>query len=150
MPYDGIYAAATPKASFNMFFNTANALRRGGRRESGGSLMVYAAANLARDLWDRPDTEVEQRFLDDLYERFPELRRAVREAAVQRWELGVPHPRPGRHLLQPALEEPLGNVHLAGDYLGTTYIETAIETGAAAARAARRSLASPPHAPRSS
>jgi predicted NAD/FAD-dependent oxidoreductase len=28
-------------------------------------------------------------------------------------------------------------VHLAGDYLGTTYIETAIETGVAAARRAR-------------
>ena len=141
MPYDGVYAAATPKASFNMLFNMANALRRGGQREPGGSLMVYAAANLARRLWDRPDTEVEQRFLADLYERFPELRGAVREVAIRRWELGVPHPRPGRHRLQPALEQPLRNVWLAGDYLGTTYIETAIETGAAAARAVRRALA---------
>lgn len=141
MPYDGVYAAATPKASFNMFFNMASTLRQGGRREAGGSLMVYAAANLARRLWDRPDTEVEQRFLADLYECFPELRGAVREVVIRRWELGLPHPRPGRHLLQPALEQPLGNVHLAGDYLGTTYIETAIETGAAAARAARRALA---------
>ncbi len=147
MPYDRVYAAATPKASFNMLFNTANALRRGGRREPGGSLMVYAAAKLARALWDRPDTEVEQRFLDDLYERFPDLRGTVREAGIRRWELGVPHPRPGRHLLQPALEEPLGNVHLAGDYLGTTYIETAIETGATAARAVRRSLESGERAP---
>jgi oxygen-dependent protoporphyrinogen oxidase len=143
MPYDGVYAAATPKASFNMLFNMANALRRGGRRQPGGSLMVYAAANLARRLWDRPDIEVERRFLADLYERFPGLRGAVREVVVRRWELGVPHPRPGRHLLQPALDRPLGNVRLAGDYLGTTYIETAIETGAAAARAARRALAAP-------
>ena len=143
MPYDGVYAAATPKASFNMLFNMANALRRGGRRQPGGGLMVYAAANLARRLWDRPDIEVERRFLADLYERFPGLRGAVREVVVRRWELGVPHPRPGRHLLQPALDRPLGNVRLAGDYLGTTYIETAIETGAAAARAARRALAAP-------
>jgi protoporphyrinogen/coproporphyrinogen III oxidase len=143
MPYDGIYAAATPKASFNMLFNMANALRRGGRREPGGSLMVYAAAKLARQIWDRPDAEVEQRFLADLYERFPELRGVVREAVIQRWELGAPHPRPGRHLLQPALERPLGDVYLAGDYLGTTYIETAVETGAAAARTARRSLEPP-------
>ncbi|MDQ4018328.1 MAG: FAD-dependent oxidoreductase, partial [Actinomycetota bacterium] len=140
MSYDNVYAAATPKASFNMLFNLANALRRGGRRDRGGSLMVYAAANLARDLWDRSDAEVERRFLDDLYERFPDLRGNVREAVIRRWELGVPHPRPGRHLLQPALEQPLGNVFLAGDYLGTTYIETSIETGAAAARAARRTL----------
>jgi protoporphyrinogen/coproporphyrinogen III oxidase len=144
MPYDGVYAAATPKASFNMLFNTANALRRGGVRAPGGSVMVYAAANLARALWDRPDHEVEQRFLEDLYERVPVLRGSVREAVIRRWELGVPHPRPGRHVLQPALEEPLGAVHLAGDYLGTTYIETAIETGAAAARAARARLESEP------
>jgi protoporphyrinogen/coproporphyrinogen III oxidase len=142
MPYDRVYAAATPKASFNMLFNMANALRRGGARQPGGSLMVYAAANLARDLADRSDTAVEQRFLDDLYEWFPELRGAVREVVIRRWENGVPHPRPGRHLLQPALEEPLGTVYLAGDYLGTTYIETAIETGAAAARAIRARLES--------
>jgi oxygen-dependent protoporphyrinogen oxidase len=140
MPYDGVYAAATPKASFNMVFNTANALRRGGRREPGGTLMVYAAASLARALWDRPDAEIEQRFVTDLVERFPGLRGAVGETLVRRWELGVPHPRPGRHLLQPALERPLGKVFLAGDYLGTTYIETAIETGAAAARRARACL----------
>jgi hypothetical protein len=34
----------------------------------------------------------------------------------------------------PASLPPLAAVHLAGDYLGTSYIETAIETGAAAAR----------------
>lgn len=140
MPYDGVYAAATPKASFNMLFNTANVLRRDGARTPGGSLMVYAAANLARALLDRPDREIEQRFLDDLYDRVPALRGMVREAVIRRWELGLPHPRPGRHLLQPALEEPLGAVHLAGDYLGTTYIETAIETGVAAARAVRARL----------
>ena len=72
-----------------------------------------------------------------MFERFNS---EARETVIRRWELGVPHPRPGRHLLQPALEEPLGNVYLAGDYLGTTYIETAIETGAAAARAARARL----------
>ena len=64
----------------------------------------------------------------------------VRETVVRRWELGLPHPRPGRHLLQGALEQPLGAVHLAGDYLGTTYIETAIETGTAAAQRIRSML----------
>jgi oxygen-dependent protoporphyrinogen oxidase len=140
MPYDRLYAAATPKLSFNMVFNTANALRRGGRRDPGGSLMVYAAANLARKLAGRSDAEVERRFLDDLQSVFPGLRSTVREVAIRRWDIGVPHPRPGRHLLQPALERPLGPVHLAGDYLGTTYIETAIETGAAAAQRVREAL----------
>jgi oxygen-dependent protoporphyrinogen oxidase len=141
MPYDSVYAAATPNMSFNMLFNTANALRRGGGREPGGSLMVYAAADLARDLAGLSDADVERRYLEDIYVLFPALRGCVREAVIRRWEIGVPHPRPGRHLLQPALERPLGTVHLAGDYLGTTYIETAIETGAAAAQRIRTTLA---------
>jgi protoporphyrinogen/coproporphyrinogen III oxidase len=140
MPYDGVYAAATPGLSFNMLFNTANVLRRAGAREPGGTLMVYAAAGLARDLAGLDDAQVEHRFLDDLHSLFPALRGRVRETVVRRWNPGLPHPRPGRHLLQSALEQPLGAVHLAGDYLGTTYIETAIETGTAAARRIRAAL----------
>jgi protoporphyrinogen/coproporphyrinogen III oxidase len=141
MPYDGVYAAATPGMSFNMLFNTANVLRRGGAREPGGTLMVYAAAGLARDLAELDDAAVERRFLDDLHALFPALRGQVRETVIRRWDPGLPHPQPGRHLLQPPLEQPLGAVHLAGDYLGTTYIETAIETGTAAARRIRAALA---------
>ena len=37
--------------------------------------------------------------------------------------------RPGRHRLQPILERPLGNLFLAGDYLGSRYTDTAIRTG---------------------
>jgi oxygen-dependent protoporphyrinogen oxidase len=142
MPYDHVYAVATPSLSFNMLFNTANVLRRGGAREPGGSLMVYSAANLARDLAGLGDADVERRYLEDIHGLFPALRGCVREAVIHRWEVGLPHPHPGRHLLQPALEQPLGAIHLAGDYLGTTYIETAIETGAAAAHRIRRTLPS--------
>jgi len=140
MPYDRLYAAATPGRSFNMLFNTANVVRGDGAREPGGTLMVYAAAGLTRNLAGLDDAEVERRFLDDLHALFPALRGLVRETVVRRWEPGLPHPRPGRHLLQPALEQPLGAVHLVGDYLGTTYIETAIETGTAAARRIRSML----------
>jgi oxygen-dependent protoporphyrinogen oxidase len=140
MPYDDLYAVATPNASFNMLFNTANALRRGGPRPAGGSLMVYSAAALAEQLADASDAEVERRYLDDLYRMFPALRGNVREIAIRRWQDGVPHPRPGRHLAQPALERPVGRVRLAGDYLGTTYIDTAITTGTAAAHAIRAGL----------
>src|SRR5205823_5328314 len=100
MPYDNLYAAATPKASFNMLFNLAHGLRRGGTRQPGGSLMVYAAANLARELAGLADAQIEQRFLDDLQGWFPELRGWVREVVIKRWENGLPHPHPGRHLLQ--------------------------------------------------
>ena len=141
MPYDGVYAAATPGLSFNMLFNTANVVRRRGARQPGGTLMVYSAAHLARSLARLDDSDVERRYLEDLHGLFPALRGCVREVLVRRWERGLPHPRPGRHLLQPALERPLGAIHLAGDYLGTTYIETAIETGAAAAHRIRGTLA---------
>jgi protoporphyrinogen/coproporphyrinogen III oxidase len=140
MPYDGLYAAATPNASFNMFFNMANALRKGGQREPGGSLMVYAASDLARELEGLSDAQVEQRFVDDLVELFPSLRGNVREAVVKRWSHAAPHPRPGRGSVQAALVRPMGPIHLAGDYLGITYIDTAIATGAMAASRIRPTL----------
>ena len=58
MPYDDVYAAATPKASFNMLFNLAHGLRRGRSRQPGGSLMVYAAADLARQLAGLSDAQI--------------------------------------------------------------------------------------------
>jgi oxygen-dependent protoporphyrinogen oxidase len=140
MPWDGIYALATPKRSFGMLFNTANVLRTGDARQPGGSLMVYAAADLARRLDGLADDEVAERFLADLHDLYPELRGIVTETVIRRWERGLPYPRPGRSLLQPALTRPLGPVHLAGDYLGTWYTETAIQTAADAAAAIRRRL----------
>jgi oxygen-dependent protoporphyrinogen oxidase len=137
MPWDGIYALATPQRSFSMLFNTANVLR-GGQREPGGSLMVYAAAGYARALAGLDDLEVAARFSADLIGVFPEARGIVDEVEIQRWEQGLPYPRPGRAQLQPALTRPLGPIHLAGDYFGTWYTETAVQTGTAAAAAAAR------------
>jgi oxygen-dependent protoporphyrinogen oxidase len=142
MPWDGVYAIATPKRSFNMLFNTANVLRaREMRREPGGTLMVYAGARLGQRLLELGDEQIASAFVDDLHDLFPEARGIVREVVVQRWEQGLPYPSPGRHRIQPALERPLENVFLAGDYLGTLYTETAIGTGLAAAQAIRTRLA---------
>jgi oxygen-dependent protoporphyrinogen oxidase len=140
MPYDDIYALATPKTSFNMLFNTANVTRGPGPREPGGTLMVYSAAGLADALADRDDDEIARIYADDVARIFPAVSGHIREVKIRRWPQGLPHPRPGRHLLQPALERPLGNVFLAGDYLGTTYVETAVTTGTAAAHEIRRRL----------
>jgi len=140
MPYDGIYALATPKRSFNMLFNTANVTRAGGRRAPGGTLMVYSAAGLADALAGRDEDEIARTYTRDIEELFPQLAGRIAEAHIRRWPNGLPHPRPGRHLLQPALERPLGRVHLAGDYLGTTYVDTAVTTGTAAAHEIRRRL----------
>jgi len=141
MPWDDLYALATPRRSFSMLFNTANVLR-GGPRRPGGSLMVYAAAGFARQLAGLDDEQVAARFRDDLHHLFPQTRGLVDETAIHRWERGLPYPRPGRSLLQPALTRPLGPIALAGDYLGTWYTETAVQTGVAAAASARARLES--------
>jgi protoporphyrinogen/coproporphyrinogen III oxidase len=141
MPYDHVYAMAVAKKSFNMLFNTANVLRpREPSREPGGSLMVYSGASLGRRLLELDDKQIVSTYLEDLDAIYPEVRSAVREVVVQRWERGLPYPRPGRYRLQPALDRPLGSVYLAGDYLGTWYTETAIQTGLAAAATIRTRL----------
>jgi protoporphyrinogen/coproporphyrinogen III oxidase len=141
MPWDGLYALATPGRSFSMLFNTANVLRsREGPRRPGGSLMVYAAADGARALAGLDDDEVRARFRADLCGVFPEAEAVLTEVLVQRWERGLPYAAVGRGRLQAALARPLGRIHLAGDYLGTWYTETAAQTAAAAARAVRDQL----------
>jgi len=139
-PWDDLYALATPKRSFGMLFNTANVLRGARRRGPGGSLMVYAAANLARALDGLSDDEVAERFLADLLDLFPTLDGAIAETRIVRWERGLPHPTVGRSRLQPALTRDLSPVFLAGDYLGSWYTETAAQTAAAAAAGARALL----------
>jgi oxygen-dependent protoporphyrinogen oxidase len=142
MPYDGIYALATPKRSFNMLFNIANVEHaRPGHRRTGGSLMMYRSAHGALPLLELPDDEVERAFLDDLYAIFPQARGHVRETQLLKLPQMLPYPAPGRAALQPALDRSLGRVHLAGDYLGGVYSDTAIASGQEAALAIRRSLA---------
>jgi oxygen-dependent protoporphyrinogen oxidase len=137
MPYDDVYAMATPGRVFDMFTNQAHALRAGGPRRPGGSLMLFAGAHAAAALMRERDAVIVERFLTDLHELCPHTRGVIAGATVQRWELGNVYARPGRARLQPALEGALGaheNLHLAGDYfaeLGT--METAAQTGLKAA-----------------
>jgi monoamine oxidase len=141
MPWDDIYAIGTPGKSFNMIFNFANTLRATHlARKPGGSLMVYAGANLARRLSGFDDDRIAKIFSEDLTSIFPEARGILDEVVIQRWERGLPQPRPGRHLVQAALERPLGRIFLAGDYLGTSHSETAMQTGTAAAAAIHAAL----------
>jgi oxygen-dependent protoporphyrinogen oxidase len=142
MPWDDLYALATPGRSFGMLFNTANVLR-GGDRQPGGSLMVYAAADAARALDGLDDNAVRDRFLADLGSIYPDAAASVTEVAIQRWDRGLPYAAVGRAQLQDALMRPLGRIHLAGDYLGTWYTETACQTAEAAARAVRAQHAGP-------
>ena len=137
MPYDDVYAMATPGRTFDIFTNQAHALRGDGTRRPGGSLMLFAGARGAAALMPERDDVIVERFLADLHELYPQTRGAVAGATVQRWELGNVYARPGRGRLQPALEGPLGahgNLHLAGDYFAELgNIEAAARTGRAAA-----------------
>jgi oxygen-dependent protoporphyrinogen oxidase len=141
MPWDDVYAIATPGKAFNMLFNHANVLRGPGRREPGGSLMVYGGGDSGRRLLQMTDARIEDAFLRDLYTILPGVKGLVREVIVHRWEYAIPYIAPGRSRLQPALERPLGNVLLAGDYLEFPDMEIAAVAGSEAARTARRGLA---------
>ncbi len=141
MPWDDLYALATPKRAFSMLFNVANVLRpRSADRLPGGSLMVYRSAHAALELIERPDAEVERLFLDSLYAVYPQARGVVSETMLLKLPRMLPYVAPGRAALQPALERPLGRVHLAGDYLGGFYTDTAVSTGHEAATSIRAAL----------
>jgi oxygen-dependent protoporphyrinogen oxidase len=136
MPYDHVYAMATPGRVFDMFTNQAQALR-GRPRRPGGSLMLFAGAQGAAALMREADELIVERFLADLHQLYPQTRGAIAGATVHRWKLGNVYARPGRSRLQAALEGPLGaleNLSLAGDYFAELgNIEAAARTGLVAA-----------------
>jgi oxygen-dependent protoporphyrinogen oxidase len=88
----------------------------------------------------RSDAEIERVFLEDLGGLYPQARGIVEETALLKLPRMLPYIAPGRSRLQPALERSLGRVHLAGDYLGGVYSDTAISTGQEAAAAIRVAL----------
>jgi protoporphyrinogen/coproporphyrinogen III oxidase len=133
-PWDHCYAIATPKRAFNVFFNMSSLVRsRESGRQPGSSIMVFSPAVLATALIELDDGQVIDRYLKDLEDIFPGFSGIVVEAHVRRWPLGLAYCYPGRGRIQEALTRPAQRIHLAGDYLGTFYTETAIETGGRAA-----------------
>jgi protoporphyrinogen/coproporphyrinogen III oxidase len=134
MPYDDVYAVATPGRAFDMFTNQAHALRAEGPRLPGGSLMLFAGGHGAAALSREPDQAIVARFLADLHDVYPATRGVIADARVHRWELGNVYARPGRGRLQAALEQPHERLHLAGDYFAELgNMEAAARTGLAAA-----------------
>jgi protoporphyrinogen/coproporphyrinogen III oxidase len=144
MPWDGVYAMATPGRVFDMFTNQAHALRADGPRRPGGSLMLFAGGHGAAALMRESDEAITERFLADLHDLHPGTRGIVADATVQRWELGNAYARAGRHRLQAPLEGALGahrNLHLAGDYFAELgNMEAAARTGTAAAERVEATL----------
>jgi oxygen-dependent protoporphyrinogen oxidase len=137
-PWDAAYAIATPKRSFNIILNQASIVRGSEPvRQPGGSIMVFSPASLARGLMDKADEEILRAYTGDLEQVLGAgFGASVVESQVQRWPTGAPYCFPGRGKLQPALMGRSSRVFLAGDYLGTLYTETAIQTGFSAAQEA--------------
>lgn len=143
-PWDGAYAIATPKRSFNVALNQSSLIRGSEAvRGAGSSLMTFSSAGQARELLAKSDDQLLRIFTDDLDQVLGGgFGDSIVEAQVQRWETGAPYCFPGRGALQPALTRRGSRVFLAGDYLGTFYTETAIQTGFAAAQESLSLLAS--------
>jgi oxygen-dependent protoporphyrinogen oxidase len=141
LPWDGLYAVATPGRSFGMAYNIGNVqMQPGAPRPARSSVMVYAAADLGARLLLEDDETIARRFRDDLCAVFPEVTRRIEDVVVQRWPRGIPFAHVGRGRLQAPLTRPLGRLHLVGDYLGTRYVETCAENAEAAALRIREQL----------
>ena len=141
LPWDGLYAVATPGRAFSMAYNIGNVQQRpGAQRPAFGSVMVYAAASQGARLLEEDDESIAARFRDDLCAEFPGVSRRIQDCMIQRWPRGVPFAHVGRGRLQAALTRPLGRVHLVGDYLGTRYTETCAEAAEVAAASIRAQL----------
>lgn len=142
MPYDNTYGIACANRSFSVALNQGNIVRgRETVRQPGGSMMTFSPASLGRRLWDVPEEQIAKQYIDELDDVFPGFAGIVTKARVQKFEFGSPYCFPGRSKLQPILTRPSKRIFLAGDYLGTLYTETAINSGFAAAQEARSLLA---------
>ncbi|MFJ9708766.1 NAD(P)/FAD-dependent oxidoreductase [Streptomyces sp. NPDC101234] len=140
--WDDAYGIATPKRSFNVALNMSNVVHGYEReRRPGSSIMTFSPGSLARELMEHDDDTIRRIYLDDLDQVLPGFPDNVVESEIQRWPTGAPYCFPGRGRLQQTLMRRSGRVFLAGDYLGTLYTETAIQTGLSAAQEVRSLLA---------
>ncbi len=140
-PWDDVYAIATPNRSITMLFNMDNILRATGTpRGKGTSFMVYAVADLGKQALAMEDEAVLDAYQRDLEEVLPEIKGRIVERVLRKVDGGLPFPHVGRGQLQTALTQPIGRIHLAGDYLGSWYAETAARTGAWSAENVKEQL----------
>ena len=94
MPWDDVYAMATPGRAFDMFTNQAQVLRGDGERGRGGSLMLFTGGPAAAAQMQEPDDTITQRFLADLHDLYPQSRGLIAGATVHRWKYGNVYARP--------------------------------------------------------
>lgn len=133
--WDDIYSFATPKKSFDVLIHSSNLVHSLSKnRTKGSTFMTFSPAGRGQKLLDKTDEEIIDIYLNDLNEMFPGFSDKVVEVHVQKFPLGSAYIFPGRAKIQPILTKPDNRLYLAGDYLGTLYTETAIQTGFNAAQ----------------
>lgn len=133
--WDGFYGISTPLLSFHAVFNHAAAARTG-ERKPGGALVCFAGGEQADRLFDCTDDEIVRRFNRDLLSIYPELDGRLGVPIVRRHRRVVPFWGPGKRDSLSVLREPIGPIHLAGDYqLDMPSLADAAESGERAALA---------------
>lgn len=140
--WDDFLAISTPELSFQAVFNHAAALRRGGVRKPGGALACFAGGAEADALFELSDEEIVSRFTADLLHLYPELEGKVEPGILRRHPRVVPFWAPGGRASLATLRDPLGPVHLAGDY--QLDMPSLADAAASGEQAAHRVLASLP------
>jgi len=133
--WDNLYSIATPKKSFDVLIHNSNVNHSmETERQPGSSFMTFSPAGRGRQLINKSDQDIIDTYLTELNEMFPGFSNHVVESQVRRWPLGSAYVYPGRAKIQSTLMKPSGRLHFAGDYLGTFYTETAVQTGFDAAQ----------------
>ncbi len=139
--WDNYFGISAPQLSFQAVFNHAAALRTGDDRKPGGALACFAGGGKADELLDLSDEEIVSRFRNDLLGLLPELEGKLGEPILRRHRRVVPFWAPGRRKTLPTLRDPLGPIHLAGDYqLDVPSLADAATSGERSARAVLASL----------
>lgn len=128
--WDNSYGIAAPKRSFTIFTNQTSVIRSSEKvRAKGSSLFVFTATDWAYKLLDADEKTILETYYKDLNEIFPGFSDTVVEHEIMKWHEGQTFNFPGRAKLQPIFTRDNGRIHLAGDFMGTFYTETAITTG---------------------
>lgn len=128
--WDNSYGIAAPKRSFTIFTNQTSVIRSSEKeRAKGSSIFVFTATEWAEKLLEADEETILETYYRDLNEIFPGFSDTVVEHQIKKWPKGQTFNFPGRAKLQPIFTRDNGRIHLAGDFLGTFYTETAITTG---------------------
>jgi monoamine oxidase len=105
--------------------------------EVGGCFHSFMANAAACQVWDDADESIKSGAVRALLARFPEYGERIGRVEIQRWAYGVPQYRRGLMKHFPALAEPVGGIHFAGDYMWQANMEGAVRSGQRAATQVR-------------